>query len=461
MTVAERIRNRRIGVLGMARSGLAAAKLAAKLGGQVFVSDSADESKLSEQINQLRQAGIPFETGGHSEQLLECDYFVISPGIPLSIEIIQKARENGIPIFSEIEFGYWVCKGKIVAVTGSNGKTTTTTLIGNILSQAGLKVFVCGNVGLPFCEVVDKIEKNDIAVVEISTFQLETIEDFRPDIALILNLSPDHLDRHGTFDVYKALKYRIAENQNENNFLILNRDDKILATEVVKTNATKLFFTTNDNSNEASFVSNSSLYRNVENKTEEIIKTGEIQIPGPHNLQNSAAAAVVSGLLDIPVEMVCEVLKSFSGVEHRLERIGKVAGISFINDSKATNVDSVCYAIRSVDTPICLIMGGRGKGASYAEIIKFGKDKIKSIYAIGEAREEIFEELGKAFPVSFVETLEDAVKNCFEAASPGETVLLSPGCASFDMFKNFEHRGQVFKEAVSGLRGNKNETITG
>lgn len=459
MTTEERIRNRRIGIIGMARSGLAAAKLAAKFGGQVLVSDSAEESKLQEQTGELRTLGIPYETGGHSEQLLECDYFVLSPGVPLNIEIIKKAQEKGIPIFSEIEFGYWICQGTIIAVTGSNGKTTTATLIGKIFEAAGYNTFVCGNIGLPFSEVADKLNKDDIAVVEISTFQLETIEDFKPHVALILNLSPDHLDRHGSFDVYKALKYRIAENQTDSDFLILNEEDELLMTDNIKSGAEKLLFTTKDKSEHAVFVSGNQLISNFEGEEQNIIDINEILIPGPHNLQNAATAVCVSSIFKIEPKIIKEVLRTFAGVEHRLEKLGQVAGVNFVNDSKATNVDSVCYAIRSVTPPIFLIAGGRDKGAPYDKIAEVGKNHIKEIYAIGEAKEKIFEQLGKTIPVHLTDKLEKAVQLSFEKATPGSTVLLSPGCASFDMFENFEHRGQVFKEAVASLKGYRNEKV--
>ncbi len=459
MTTEEKIKNRRIGIIGMARSGLAAAKLAAKLGGQVLVSDSAEESKLLEQISELRKLSIPFETDGHSENLLGCDYLVLSPGVPLNIEILKKAQKKGIPIFSEIEFGYWVCKGTIIAVTGSNGKTTTTTLIGEIFKAAGYNTFVCGNIGLPFCEVADKIGKHDIAVVEISTFQLETIEDFKPHVAVILNLSPDHLDRHGSFNAYKALKYRIAENQTDTEFLVLNEEDKSLTTDNIKSGAERLLFTTRDKSEMKVFVSDNKLVSNFDSNKQNIIDINEILIQGPHNLQNAVAAVCVSSIFKIDSKVIKNVLSTFSGVEHRLEKIGQVAGVNFVNDSKATNVESVCYAIRSVAKPIYLIAGGRDKGAPYDKIAEIGKDKIKEIYAIGEAKEKIFEQLGKTIPVHLIDSLENAVQFSFEKATPGGTVLLSPGCASFDMFKNYEHRGQIFKEAVASLKGKRDEKV--
>ncbi|MDH3938992.1 MAG: UDP-N-acetylmuramoyl-L-alanine--D-glutamate ligase, partial [candidate division Zixibacteria bacterium] len=338
MTVAERINERSIGVIGMGRSGLAAASLAAAYGGLPFVSDAAGADSLSEVTAQLKQEGIPFETGGHTDRLLQSDYVVVSPGVPPTADILKKLQSKGIPVFSEIEFASWVCRGKIIGVTGSNGKTTTTTLIGEILTAAGLDSLVCGNIGLPFAQVADKIGPDSVAVVEVSTFQLERIADFNPHIALILNLSPDHLDRHGSFDAYKKLKYRITENQTENDFLILNAQDNEIIADNVQTAATKMFFTTEETTDNAVWVSGGDLFLALSGRGSRVVSARDIRIPGPHNLQNAAAAVAVAGLIGVDVEVMARVLKKFPGVEHRLESVARVAGIDFINDSKATNV---------------------------------------------------------------------------------------------------------------------------
>jgi UDP-N-acetylmuramoylalanine--D-glutamate ligase len=466
MTVKERIKDRKIGIIGMARSGMAAAHLALDWGGKPFVSDSAPAHKLTSETERLKRDGIPFETDRHSERLLTCDYLVVSPGVPPDIEILKKAREKGIPIFSELEFASWACRGKVVAVTGSNGKTTTTTLIGEIFKAAGYETFVCGNIGLPLSEVVSKTNENSIAVVEVSTFQLEAIADFKPHVAVILNLTADHLDRHGSFATYKALKYRITENQTAEDFLVLNKDDVETMNDntngVIAADAEKVFFTTTDTTEALAFVKDGFLYANYRGTELKVIHCRDILIPGPHNLQNAAAAACVAALLEIHAPIIEKVLRTFPGVEHRLERVGRVAGVTFINDSKATNVDSVCWALRSLDTPIYLIAGGRDKGNSYEPLIKWGQGKVRSVIAIGEAKDKIFNALGKAFSIEFADSLEKAVQKGFELAHPGETVLLSPACASFDMFENFEHRGRVFKEAVARLKNGvkKNETVS-
>ena len=460
MTYEQKIKGRKIGIIGMARSGVAAALLAERMGAVPFVSDSAAESKLVEATTTFRRQNIPFETGGHTEQLLKNDFLIVSPGVPSNTPIILEADRKGLPIFSEIEFASWVCKGKICAITGSNGKTTTTTLIGEIINAGGVKAIVCGNIGKPFAEAADAITPDIVAVVEVSSYQLERIEEFRPKAALILNITPDHLDRYKDFEHYRITKYRIAENQEHEDILIVNADDAECKPADINTKAAKKFFTTNNDKRALAYVENGQIVLNTNDRATRVMAVSEILIPGPHNLQNALAAVCAANCFGIEPEIMAEVLREFKGVKHRLEQVGRVAGISFVNDSKATNVDSVCWALRSFERPIYLIAGGRHKGASYEPIVKYGKGKIKGILAIGEAKEIIFDDLGHHFPVQFADTLEEAVQTAFELAIPGDIVLLSPGCASFDMFDNFEHRGKVFKKAVASLKNGKEKDET-
>jgi len=454
MTIQERVKNRKVGIIGMARSGVAAALLIMDQGGIPFVSDIQSEKDLSAQLKILANNKIEYETGGHTDKLLKSDFIILSPGVPSTVKIIEKIRAEGIPIFSEIELSSWFCRGKIIAITGSNGKTTTTTLIGEIIKNAGLKVEVCGNIGRPFAEAVKHIPHDGYAVVEVSSFQLEMIEDFAPHIALILNLTPDHLDRYDSFDLYKKAKYQITINQKTSDYLILNAEDKVIAADKISTSAEKIYFSHNRILPTGVFQRGGSLVGFAEGKEQQIIETAKIKIPGPHNLQNAAAAGLATILLGIKPEVIAETLKSFAGVEHRLENVGSSAGINFVNDSKATNVDSVCYALRSLGTPIHLIAGGRDKGGDFGPIIKYGENNIKNIVLIGEAREKVFDQLGKSFAVLFADSMQEAVQKLFELASPGDTILLSPACASFDMYDNFEHRGRAFKEAVAALNNN-------
>ncbi len=446
----------------MARSGVAAALLGHRMGADVFVSDTATAGSLKDHMYMLETNGVPFEIGGHTEKLLSSDYLVLSPGVPLDIEILKQARAKGIPFFSEIEFASWVCKGSVVAITGSNGKTTTTTLVGEILAAAGLDTVVCGNIGLPFAQIADKVSDDGIAVIEVSSYQLETTEEFQPSIAVILNISPDHLERHGGFENYKAAKYRIAQNMTGEDVLVLNHEDEALAVDPIATAATIRWFATDGWEDDGAHVRDNVLYGVYSTEHKPILAVNEIRIRGPHNLQNAAAAVAVAVQFDVKPAIIASVLKRFGGVEHRMESIGRVAGVEFINDSKATNVDSVCYALRSLNAPVHLILGGRDKGASYQPIAAVGRGRIQTIAAIGEAKEKVFNELGKQFSVQFADSLEAAVQRSFEQASPGDIVLLSPGCASFDMFESFEHRGRAFKAAVEALKEDRtdNETIT-
>jgi len=461
MTIQERAKNRKVGIIGMARSGLAAARLILSQGGTPFVSDNRSESDLTGVVEALKKDNIAFETGGHTDRLLDSDFMILSPGVPSTIKMVRRIVEKGIPIFSEIELASWFCRGKIVAITGSNGKTTITTLMGEILKAAGYKTEVCGNIGRPFSEVVLSVPQDGFAVVALSSIQKEFIEEFAPYVAMILNLTPDHLDRNESFDFYKRAKYRISENQKPTDYLILNAEDAALATDKLATSAAVKYFSHNRILSTGVFLRGGTLVGNADGREVNIIKTSEIRIPGPHNLQNAAAASLAALLLNVKPEIIGETLRTFPGVEHRLENAGSVAGINFVNDSKATNVDSVCYALRSIDGPIHLIAGGRDKGGDFRPIIEYGENHIKDIVLIGEARDKMFKELGKSFAILFAESMEEAVQKMFELASPGETVLLSPACASFDMFDNFEHRGRVFKKAVADLKNSKkiNKTV--
>ncbi len=457
MTGKEKINKRKIGIIGMARSGMSAAKLIKSLGGIPFISDSAGEEQLGSRIGELRALGIEHEVGGHTDRLFDSDFVILSPGVPKTIGIVQDMFERGIPVFPEIELASWFCRGKIIAVTGSNGKTTTTTLIGEILKEAGIPYEVCGNIGKPFSDVATKIKEDGFAVVEVSSFQLELIEQFKPHIALILNLTPDHLDRYRDFDDYKSSKYRIAENMIGSDWLILNGDDPEIDGEKIRTEATRLRFSIHRTLSAGVFQRGQTLVGSVGDKEFNLIEIENIRIPGPHNLQNAAAASLAAYLAGASSEAIARTLRRFPGVEHRLEDAGMVAGIRFINDSKATNVDSVRYALMSVPSPIVLIAGGRDKAGDFKPLIEVGKGKVKEIILIGEAREKMFDVLGKAFPVQFGDSMEDAVRKAYRTASAGDTVLLSPACASFDMFENFEDRGRVFKKAVASLKNNNHQ----
>jgi UDP-N-acetylmuramoylalanine--D-glutamate ligase len=449
----DRITGKRVAIIGMARSGLALARLLKSYGARVFLSELKSEDKLKEEIRTLANLGIEWECGGHTDQVwTNKDYIVISPGVPDNIPAVQRAQSRTVPIFSEIEVASWLCQAKMVGITGSNGKTTTTTLVGEILKKAGREVAVAGNVGNAFSNVAERLSEDGIAVLELSSFQLEKISDFKPQIAALLNLSPDHLDRYPNYDAYVSAKLRVFENQGKEDFAVLNADDSL--TEKIKKGlkAKAILFSTKREIKPGVFVRNGNLVSNLEGKEIKIIPTAEIGIKGPHNLSNSACAAAIALLLEVEPRVIASTLREFKGVEHRLEEVATIRGVKFINDSKATNVDSVWYALQSVPEPVILIAGGKDKGSSYSPLADFVKQRVKLLILIGQAAPKIRKELGEMTKTIEAKSLEEAVELAFKNSEPKNTVLLSPACASFDMFENFEQRGRVFKQKVRELQ---------
>jgi UDP-N-acetylmuramoylalanine--D-glutamate ligase len=449
----DRIKGKKVSVFGMARSGLAVAFLLKKFGADVFVTEVKNSSFLAKETEELKRIGIECETGSHSPKSLEAkDFLVISPGVSLDIPILLEAQEMGIPIFSEIEVAFWLNQAQIVGITGSNGKTTTATLMGAILKEDKQEIKVAGNIGVPFSLVVEEVSPNGIIVLELSSFQLEKIEEFRPKIASILNITPDHLDRYSDFESYKDAKLRIFENQIEKDFAVLNYDDDESRGIENFSKGEKIFFSTLHELESGVFLKDGSLIFRYKGNEGKIIEATQIGIKGPHNLSNAACACAISLTLGVNIGSMRNALLGFKGVEHRLEEVLTISGIKFINDSKATNVSSVWYALQSIDRPIILIGGGRDKGGDFTKLRDLVKDKVKALILLGEAKEKMKNELGDLIPTFFVSDMEEGVNLSFGKASSGDVVVLSPGCASFDMFDNFEHRGRVFKSAVEKLK---------
>ncbi|MFH1562405.1 MAG: UDP-N-acetylmuramoyl-L-alanine--D-glutamate ligase [Nitrospirota bacterium] len=442
------LRDKKVIVLGLAKSGVAAAKLLLKHGAKVKISDSKSTGELQQEIAGLKNLEI--ETGGHNEgSLTDCELVVVSPGIPLDIPFLRKAQNLNIPIISEMELGYqYLQQNKVIAITGTNGKTTTTTLIGEILKTAGQKVVVAGNIGNPLSGIVDKIDKSHLVVVEISSFQLETIKDFRPNIAVFLNFTPDHLDRHKDLDNYLKTKARLFENQTSEDFMVLNANDSAIMEVSQQFKAKPVYFSSDKRDfKDGVWVEGNQIMSRFNGKENNICQSQDIILPGTHNLENALASIGVSLILNIELEAVRKTLKEFKGVEHRLEEIACINGVRFINDSKATNVDSVIVALKSFNEPIILIAGGRGKGCDYSRLNFLLAEKVKALILLGEAKDKIASQVN--FNNIFkVQDLHEAVQLSYELAKPNNVVLLSPACASYDMFKNFEERGRVFKEAV-------------
>jgi len=448
------IKGKRVSVIGGARSGFAVAKLLKGLGANVFMSDIKEPGEIKH-VNfttaELDGLGIEYEFGKHSERVFDCDFIVISPGVPSNSEVIRKALGLGINVFSEIEVASWFCKAPIVAVTGTNGKTTTTSLIGHIFRNAGIRTIVAGNIGTPFSDFVLSADEKSIVVLEVSSFQLDHIESFRPKVSVLLNITPDHLDRYGSFGDYILSKFRIFKNQKGDDFAVYNYDDEIVQPYVESLDLVKLPFSVSERLSCGAFVDDGYLVLKFKNKEERILKMGELKIRGIHNVYNSLAAALAARAMEVRDEIIRESLKSFEGVPHRLEFVREINGVKFINDSKATNVNSLWYALESFDEPIILIAGGRDKGNDYSKVYDLVKRKVKTIIAIGESRDKIYNEFKDLTNVIKVDSMEEAVKRAYMEARPGDVVLLSPACASFDMFEDFEHRGEVFKKLVNEL----------
>ena len=426
--------------------------LAAKQGFDVFVSDAGsirDQYKM-----ELNQNGIAWEEGGHSEQvIMTADRVVKSPGIPNDVSLIVNLCEKGIPVISEIEFASFFTSAIKVCVTGSNGKTTTTKLIGHMADKAGLDVGVAGNVGESFARLVAG-EQHDVYVIELSSFQLDNMYDFKADIAVLLNITPDHLDRYQyKLDNYVDSKFRIIQNMTEEDHFIFSADDPIVAEEISKRKVLprKYSFTMEDDSSHVAYFKDNELIIN-DQKNVLTMSIFDLAIKGKHNVSNSMAAGIAGRILDIRNESIRESLSDFQGVEHRLESFLKVRDIHFINDSKATNVNSTWYALESVQRPAVWIAGGVDKGNDYESLKGLAREKVKAIVCLGVDNHKLHEEFQDIVPEMVdASNMEEAVRKAYYLAKKGEAVLLSPACASFDLFDNYEDRGRQFKKAVRNL----------
>ncbi len=446
------LNSKNVTVIGAVRSGVAVAKLLKSQGIYVFVSDSAPPEKLRTQISDLASYKIEYETGCHSEKVFNCDLMVISPGVPGNAPVVLEAQKRKIKIVSELEVGSWFCRSPIVAITGSNGKTTTTTLTGRILDNAKKKHVVAGNIGTAFSSFVLGLAKTDIAVLEVSSFQLDYIESFHPAISIMLNITPDHMDRYNhSMENYSSSKGRIFRNQTGNDIIIFNADDEWTNKIIDRARCRKIGFSIKRKLDEGAYVSANKLVVSLGGIKRDIIDVDQIFIKGIHNLYNSMAASLAAISLGIDSGYITSTLKTFEGVEHRLEFVREIQNVRYYNDSKATNVDSVWYALQAFKEPVVLILGGRDKGNDYSTLDDLVKKNVRSIVAIGESADKVEKAFLDKTTVVKCGTMENAVLEAKSIAHPGDIVLLSPACASFDWFDNFEHRGKVFKELVGKL----------
>ncbi len=450
------IKDKRVLVIGAAVTGVPVVNQLYKMGAKITLNDKKSNLEIEEMLKEINPKDINIVGGEHPIELAEqADLVVVSPGIPLELPIIARAKELGKEVIGDIELAYRLTNTPIAAITGTNGKTTTTALLGEIMKESGRQTFVTGNIGLTMITEVDKAKPEDIFVLETSSFQLDTTIDFKPTISAILNITPDHLDRHKTYENYINAKCKVFANQGQGDYAILNKGDEETYKIANRVLCKLLFFSRKEILEEGAFVEDGMIVIKLGDKTERIIKTEEIYIPGPHNIENALAASLMAYCLGVTPEVISKVLKEFRGVEHRIEYVDEINGVTYYNDSKGTNVDASKVAVLAMERPIVLIAGGYDKGSEYDDFIETFEGRVKDMVLIGKTADKI-EQTAKRHGFNAIhraESIEVAVSLCSKLASEGDCVLLSPACASWGMFENYEERGRIFKSLVKGLRG--------
>ncbi len=453
------LRDKRVLVVGLARTGVAASLFCSARGAHVTATDRKTEADLAEAVVLLRAPGIRFALGGHEQpNLREQDLVVVSPGVPVNTPVLEEARKMGTPVWSEIELAWRFLRGKLIAITGSNGKTTTTSLVAHILRTSGIPTLVGGNIGVPLLSLVESSTEATVTVAEISSFQLENVDEFRPAIGVLLNLTPDHLDRHASFDEYAGTKMRMFENQSHRDAAILNADDPEVSRRMP--HGPRLYwFSRKQRVAAGAFLLGEEIVFRADGDETQLLRRSDIALRGEHNVENVLAACAAAFLVGAPIAGIAAGVKSFPGVEHRLEFVGDVAGVQFYNDSKATNVDAALKAIEAFPKPqassekgrLIVILGGKDKGSPYTPLRDPLAARARDVLLIGAATEKIAADLEGAAPLERAGTLDRAVQIARNRAKIGDIVLLAPACASFDQFENYEQRGRVFKELVAKL----------
>ena len=450
------LKGKKVLVVGLGKSGLAAALFLRRRGAQVTVSDVRSAEALAKDIPALLEEGIMVETGGHGLLTFRRqDLIVVSPGVPLDTPELTQVKGFGLPVIGELELAARFLKGHLAAITGSNGKTTTTALLGEIFELAGLKTLVGGNIGVPVVSLIDDSTEETWSVLEVSSFQLETTEEFHPNVAVILNITPDHLDRHGSFENYAKAKERIFAAQTQSDALVLNADNVRTAAAAARSAAPVHWFSLEHPVPRGAWVEDGSVvYCGARGgAVEHILPLSSIPLKGEHNVENVLAAVCAARLAGVPAESIRIAIEKFKAVEHRLEYVATLNGVEFYNDSKATNVDATAKAIGAFSGGIHLILGGKDKNSDYTQLAQLLRERVRAVYTIGSAATKIESHLRGIVPLHSCETLERAVNAAASAAHPGEIVLLAPACSSFDQFESYEHRGRVFKELVNDWRG--------
>ena len=449
------LKGKKVLVVGLGKSGLAAALFLRRRGALVTVSDVRSADQLAKEIPALIEAGIMVEAGGHGLLTFRRqDLIVVSPGVPIDTPELVQARQLGLPVIGELELAARFLKGQTLAVTGSNGKTTTTTLLGEIIDASGLPTLVGGNIGVPVISLIEQSTDEGWTVLEVSSFQLETTVDFHPEIAVILNITPDHLDRHGSFENYARAKERIFARQTAEDYLVLNADNSRAADAASRAAAKVYWFSIEHPVTQGAFLEQGFVvYRAAENEaTEKIIPARAIPLKGTHNVENVLAAVCAARLVGVPADLIGRAIENFRAVEHRLEYVTTRNRVEFYNDSKATNVDATAKAVAAFSGGVHLILGGKDKGSDYTLLSELLRERVSAVYTIGSAAAKIESQLRGVISIHSCETLDKAVHVAASAARPGEVVLLAPACSSFDQFENYEQRGQFFKQLVKELR---------
>ena len=445
------LRGKRVLVVGLAKTGVATSLFCAARGAEVTATDARGENEIGDSIVQLRAAGVNLELGGHRENtFFRQDLIVPSPGVPADAPLLRAARAKGVTIWSEIELAGRFMNGRLIGITGSNGKTTTTSLIEHILKNAGFATILAGNIGTPLISRIEQTNDDTITVAELSSFQLELIETFRPNISVFLNLTPDHLDRHHTFEEYGAAKARIFGNQKEADSAVLNADDPA-STPYAPTRPQVYWFSRKQRVAQGAFVRDHQIVFRQNGEEMAVLKLQEIPLVGGHNVENVLAAVTTTRIAGANPAAIAKGVRSFAGVEHRLEFVAEVSGVRYFNDSKATNVDATLKALDAFPGRILIILGGKDKGSDYTVLRKPLREKAILALLIGAAADKIEKQIEGSVAIEGAGTIERAVEIASHAVRPGDVVLLAPACASFDQFQNFEHRGRVFKDLVHQL----------
>jgi UDP-N-acetylmuramoylalanine--D-glutamate ligase len=455
------LHNKRVLVVGLGKSGVASALFLNQRGARVTVSDSKTEDQLRDEIPVLLDHGIAVETGGHGDRTFRGqDLIVVSPGVPADAAPLVQARALGEKVIGEIELASQFLPGSIVAITGSNGKTTTTTLAGQIIAAGGFPTLVGGNIGTPAISLIERATAETVVVLEVSSFQLETIDKFRAKVAVVLNVTPDHLDRHRTFEAYADAKARIFENQGRADFAVLNADDPVCVEMEKRTQAQVFWFSRKKEVANGAYVEQGRVRFRNSSSQNEVMLVSEIPLKGGHNLENVLAGVCVGMLMGCAPGQIGKAVREFRAVEHRLEYVATIRDVQYFNDSKATNVDATIKALESFPANIHLILGGKDKGSDYTVLNNLIRERVKRVYTIGAAASKIESQVSGSAEIVHAETLDAAVNRAAAAASPGDVVLLAPACASFDQFNNYEHRGRVFKEIVLGIAAQASDNST-